>query len=88
MEARLRQALPFALEEQVAEDLNLLHFAAGRRAPNGEVPAAIVRRQDLDAWLATLRPTDPIYFNDPAAKAFVRIDGPLYQRIVSGALRL
>ncbi|KPK59499.1 MAG: hypothetical protein AMJ59_10745 [Gammaproteobacteria bacterium SG8_31] len=56
--ARLRQALPFALEEQVAEDLNLLHFAAGRRAPSGEVPAAIVRRQDLDVWLATLREAD------------------------------
>ena len=53
--ARLRQALPFALEEQVAEDLNLLHFAAGRRTPSGDVSAAIVRRQDLDEWIGGLR---------------------------------
>ena len=33
--ARMRQALPFAMEEQVAEDLELMHFAAGRRAPDG-----------------------------------------------------
>ncbi len=31
---------------------------------------------------------DPIYFNDPAAKAFVRIDAALYQRIESGDIRL
>jgi len=53
--ARLRQALPFALEEQVAEELSRLHFAAGRRAPNGDVPAAIVRRQDLDDWIGQMR---------------------------------
>ncbi len=53
--ARLRQALPFALEEQVAEDLAVLHFAAGRRRPSGEVPAAIVRRHDLEEWLGQLR---------------------------------
>lgn len=53
--ARLRQALPFALEEQVAEDLAVLHFAAGRRGPSGEVPAAIVRRHDLEEWLDQLR---------------------------------
>lgn len=53
--ARLRQALPYALEEQVAEDLDKLHFAAGRRGPDGSVPAAVVRRRDLDQWLASLR---------------------------------
>jgi fatty-acyl-CoA synthase len=31
---------------------------------------------------------DPIYFNDPAAKAFVRIDGALMQRIGNGQARL
>jgi fatty-acyl-CoA synthase len=31
---------------------------------------------------------DPIYLNDPVAKAFVRIDAPLYERIRSGAVRL
>jgi fatty-acyl-CoA synthase len=31
---------------------------------------------------------DPIYFNDPAAKAFVRLDDKFYQRIESGEIRL
>jgi len=53
--AKLRQALPYALEEQVAEDLDKLHFAAGRRGADGSVPAAVVRRRDLDQWLAALR---------------------------------
>jgi fatty-acyl-CoA synthase len=32
--------------------------------------------------------TDPIYFNDPAAKAFVQLDTPLYERIRDGQVRL
>jgi len=52
---KLRQALPYALEEQVAEDLDKLHFAAGRRSADGTVPAAAVRRRDLDQWLGALR---------------------------------
>src|SRR5581483_319528 len=32
--------------------------------------------------------TDAIYFNDPRAKAFVRLDKPLYDRIQSGEVRL
>jgi fatty-acyl-CoA synthase len=32
--------------------------------------------------------SDPIYFNDPAARAFVQIDPALYQRIESGETRL
>jgi len=31
---------------------------------------------------------DPIYFNDPAQKAFVLLDAPLYQRIRAGQVRL
>ena len=32
--------------------------------------------------------SDPIYFNDPQAKAFVRLDPALYRRIESGDVRL
>lgn len=53
-QAKLRQALPFALEEQVAEDLDRLHFAAGRRSPDGQIPVAIVRHEDMIEWLDTL----------------------------------
>jgi len=31
---------------------------------------------------------DPIYFNDPAAKAFVRLDPALYQRICREEVRV
>jgi fatty-acyl-CoA synthase len=32
--------------------------------------------------------SDPIYFNDPSAKAFVRLDPALYERICGGQVRL
>jgi fatty-acyl-CoA synthase len=32
--------------------------------------------------------SDAIFFNDPAAQAFVRLDKPLYERILSGAVRV
>ena len=31
---------------------------------------------------------DPIYFNDPQARAFVRLDPALYERIEKGQVRL
>lgn len=49
--ARMRQALPFALEEQVADDLELMHFAAGRREPDGTLAAVAVRRERLQGWI-------------------------------------
>lgn len=51
--AKILRALPFALEEQIAEDIEALHFAAGR--PDGSsVPAAAVDREQLEGWLAGL----------------------------------
>jgi general secretion pathway protein L len=55
---RLRQALPFALEEQVADDVSELQFAIGRRAASGELPVAVVRRDQLEHWRARLREAD------------------------------
>jgi general secretion pathway protein L len=51
--AKILRALPFALEEQIAEDIEALHFAAGRSSGN-EVPAAVVDREQLEGWLADL----------------------------------
>ena len=45
---RLRQALPFALEEQVADDVSDLHFSIGKRGGNGALPVAVVRRDRLE----------------------------------------
>jgi len=54
-QARIRQALPYALEEQLAEDVEQLHFAAGRGPSPGTVAAAVVRHERLQDWLAALR---------------------------------
>lgn len=51
---KLQQALPFALEEQVAEDVDALHFAAGPRLEGGRVAVAIVGRDTMDSWLKRL----------------------------------
>jgi len=52
---RLIKAVPFALEEQVAADVDDLHFAIGQREDNQELTCAVVERDITDAWLKTLR---------------------------------
>jgi general secretion pathway protein L len=50
--ARIAQAVPFALEEQLATDVDALHFAVGTRAPGSvETPVAVVSRALLERWL-------------------------------------
>src|SRR5579864_3126833 len=54
--AKLQQLVPYALEEQLAEDIEELQFALGKRASESpRVPVAVVARTLLDQWLATLR---------------------------------
>jgi len=53
--AKILRALPFALEEQIAEDIEALHFAAGRPDADGRVPAAAVDREQFEGWLAALQ---------------------------------
>lgn len=53
--ARLRAALPFALEEQVADEVENLHFAAGTRRAGGDLPVVVVAHDRMDAWLGQLR---------------------------------
>ena len=52
--ARLNAALPYALEEQVAVDIETMHFAAGDKRDSGLRPVAAVSRGQLDTWLAQL----------------------------------
>lgn len=52
---RLLAALPYALEEQLADDVENLHFAAGIRREDGRLPVAVVARQLMDGWLSDLR---------------------------------
>jgi general secretion pathway protein L len=54
--ARLAQLVPYALEEQLADDIEQLHFAIGRRAGDSSpAPVAVVARSLLQEWLTTLR---------------------------------
>ncbi len=52
--AKLIAALPFALEEFLADDIEMLHFAAGTRRANGKIPVSVVGRQNMDDWLTIL----------------------------------
>lgn len=53
--AKVLQAAPYALEEQLAEDVDTLHFALGPRLPEGAWPVAIVSHATMAAWLAPFR---------------------------------
>ena len=52
---RVLRAIPFALEEQLADDVEMLHFALGDSLGADRYPVAVVERQRMDAWLAQLR---------------------------------
>src|ERR1700676_2834023 len=52
--AKLARAVPFALEEQLTEDVDQLSFAIGRRRPNGGTPVAAVSRAVLQGWISDL----------------------------------
>ncbi|MDJ0794411.1 MAG: type II secretion system protein GspL [Woeseiaceae bacterium] len=52
--ARLNAALPYALEEQVAADVDDMHFAAGDKHDSGIRPVAAVARATMDGWVDQL----------------------------------
>ena len=49
--ARLAQVVPYALEEQLASDVDALHFAVGARSPGAVgTPVAFVARNLMQRW--------------------------------------
>jgi general secretion pathway protein L len=56
--ARLLAALPYALEEFVADDVDTLHFAAGIRRSSGRTPVSVVSLEKLRGWLSLLADAD------------------------------
>jgi general secretion pathway protein L len=62
---KLAQMVPYALEEQLAEDIDDLHFAIGRRggvdstgrraSDSSRTPVAIVARVLMDEWLSAVQ---------------------------------
>lgn len=55
---KIAQALPYALEEHLAEDVDNLHFVAGPVRPGGGRAVAVVARARMDEWLAALAAAD------------------------------
>ena len=63
--AKLAQVVPFALEENLAADVEDLHFAVGKRESRPGTPVAAVALSRMDEWVAVLRAaglsTDAMY---------------------------
>src|SRR6266705_6692853 len=51
--AKIAQALPYALEEQLIEPPERLHFAYAHE-PDGALAVAVTRRERMESWLAAL----------------------------------
>lgn len=52
--ARMAQIVPFALEEQLAGDIDSFHFAVGKTGADQRTPVAAVERARLEDWLQQL----------------------------------
>jgi general secretion pathway protein L len=50
--AKVQQAVPYILEDQLADDVETLHFAVGARRADGQWPVAVIARERLAAALA------------------------------------
>ena len=53
--AKVLQAAPFVLEDQLADDVETLHFALGPRQPDGSFPVAVASHSHMEEWLAPFR---------------------------------
>lgn len=56
--AKLQAALPFALEEYLADDIDKLHFAAGRKRSSGRTAASVVSHERMTDWIGRLAGAD------------------------------
>jgi len=52
--SKIKSALPFALEENLADDVENLHFAVGERQENNRLPVAVVAKDTMEGWLKQL----------------------------------
>ena len=52
---KLAQVIPFALEEQLANDVDDLHFAIGKRDARAGIPVAVASHELIGSWLEQLR---------------------------------
>lgn len=49
--ATVLKAIPYALEDNLAEDIDTLHFAVGPMQPKEPIPVAVIRHEILQGWL-------------------------------------
>ena len=56
--AKLQAALPYALEEYLADDIDKLHFAAGPRRDSGKTPVSVVDHERVAEWTGMLAAAD------------------------------
>jgi general secretion pathway protein L len=93
--ARLAQAVPFALEEQLASEVETMHFAVGARGAGAAgTPVAFVARGLMDRWQAACEAAgihaDAAYADttavpvSPGACTLLLDDGMLFVRRASG----
>lgn len=52
---QMLQALPYVLEEQIATDVEEMHFAIGERLSRGDIVVATVARAAITKWVKLLR---------------------------------
>ena len=52
---KVLQAVPYVLEEQLAQDVDALHFSVGQMQDDNRYPVAIVDRKQMDVWFEMLR---------------------------------
>lgn len=48
------QSIPFALEENLCDEVDKLHFAIGPVSEEGDVPVAVIDREMMSKWLSML----------------------------------
>ncbi len=48
------KAIPFAVEEQIADDIDDIHFAIGKRLDDGNLPVIAVANEKMEYWLQIL----------------------------------
>jgi general secretion pathway protein L len=53
--AKLNQIVPYALEDQLATDVDALHFAVGKREAGPGTPVIVVSHDAMQAWIFALR---------------------------------
>jgi len=73
---KLAQAVPYALEEQLIDDVESMHVAIGNQDKDGKVSAAVVSQQRMQTWLEQLKQAkiEPDVMM-PDALALPRING-------------